>query len=181
MQELKTYRFMVIRRSYRLVIRIGLLTAAVILLFQAVNLLVMYRYMKLDLYLCLVAVFFLAVGLLVNRRKEGTQLGKKVAIEPKSLAYLDNETPRPEPITEMPSDKTGNIAELMELLSAKEWQILKLVAEGKTNKEIAAAQFIELSTVKTHLNNIYSKLSVSNRKEARAKYAVIAPIWPVMA
>lgn len=56
------------------------------------------------------------------------------------------------------------------LLSAKELQVLKLIAEGRTNKEIAAIQFVELSTVKTHINNVYSKLAINNRKEARVKF-----------
>jgi DNA-binding CsgD family transcriptional regulator len=145
-----------IGRPYGLVVRIGLLTAAVILLFQMVNLLVMYRYLKLDLYLSLVAVFFLAIGLLINRQRGEVQEGEK------------GTGVRDEPA----------VPQVLKTLSAKEWQILKLVAEGRTNKEIAAAQFVELSTVKSHLNNIYGKLSVSNRKEARVKYAELAPQWP---
>ncbi len=56
------------------------------------------------------------------------------------------------------------------LLTAREKQILSIVAEGKTNKEIAAILFIEISTVKTHINNIYTKLAVKTREDARLKY-----------
>ena len=59
---------------------------------------------------------------------------------------------------------------VLKQLSAKELQVLALIADGKTNKEIAAIQFIEISTVKTHINNIYTKLTIKNRKEARVKY-----------
>jgi len=55
---------------------------------------------------------------------------------------------------------------LPDQLTAKEWRILELINEGKSNKEIAALNFIEISTVKTHINNIYCKLGVKNRKEA---------------
>jgi len=58
----------------------------------------------------------------------------------------------------------------LDQLTAKEMQILMLIAEGKTNKEIAAANFVEMSTVKTHINNIYGKLSVTNRKDAIKTY-----------
>ncbi len=51
-------------------------------------------------------------------------------------------------------------------LTQKEREILQLLAEGKTNKEIAAQLFVELSTVKTHINSIYKQLKVTNRKEA---------------
>lgn len=51
-------------------------------------------------------------------------------------------------------------------LTNKELEILKLVELGKSNKEIAGELFISLSTVKSHLNKIYQKLEVNNRREA---------------
>jgi len=51
------------------------------------------------------------------------------------------------------------------LLTNQEKKILHLIAQGKLNKEIAGELFIELSTVKTHINKIYSKLEVKNRQE----------------
>jgi DNA-binding NarL/FixJ family response regulator len=51
-------------------------------------------------------------------------------------------------------------------LTIKEREILKLLATGKTNKEIAQELYVELSTVKTHINSIYKQLHISNRKEA---------------
>ena len=60
--------------------------------------------------------------------------------------------------------------ELYQKLTNKEQEILKLVAGAKSNKEIALLLFIELSTVKTHLNSIYKQLKVQNRKEASAFY-----------
>ena len=53
-----------------------------------------------------------------------------------------------------------------QLLTEKERRIWEGLASGKTNKEIAAELFVELSTVKTHINNLYKRLGVSNRKEA---------------
>lgn len=50
-------------------------------------------------------------------------------------------------------------------LSRQEKNIQGLIIEGKSNKEIANELFISLSTVKTHITNIYSKLQVSNRQE----------------
>ncbi|WP_372776711.1 response regulator transcription factor [Mangrovibacterium sp.] len=56
------------------------------------------------------------------------------------------------------------------LLTEKERRIWEGLASGKTNKEIASEFFIELSTVKTHINNLYKRLGVSSRKEAIALY-----------
>lgn len=50
-------------------------------------------------------------------------------------------------------------------LSRQEQNIQNLIVQGKTNKEIANELFISLSTVKTHITSIYSKLRVSNRQE----------------
>ncbi len=50
-------------------------------------------------------------------------------------------------------------------LSRQETTIRDLIIQGKSNKEIASELFISLSTVKTHITNIYSKLQVSNRQE----------------
>lgn len=55
------------------------------------------------------------------------------------------------------------------LLSFREWQVLGLVEEGKSNAEIAAALRIAPSTVRTHLENIYAKLGVRSRTAALAR------------
>lgn len=56
----------------------------------------------------------------------------------------------------------------LDKLTAKEQEILDLILAGKSNKEIAASLFIEVSTVKTHINKIYGKLHVKSRKEVMA-------------
>jgi DNA-binding NarL/FixJ family response regulator len=54
------------------------------------------------------------------------------------------------------------------LLTAREIDILRLVAMGKTNKEIGSQLFISLDTVKGHLEAVYRKLNVSDRAHAVA-------------
>lgn len=48
-------------------------------------------------------------------------------------------------------------------LSNREGEILRLLGEGKTNAEIAEGLFISINTVKTHVKNVYGKLSISSR------------------
>lgn len=55
---------------------------------------------------------------------------------------------------------------LFDPLSERELEVLSLMADGLTNAEIAAELVIAVSTVKTHINRIYSKLSVSTRTQA---------------
>jgi len=56
-------------------------------------------------------------------------------------------------------------------LTEREGEVLKLVAQGATNREIAEQLFITENTVKVHLRNILEKLHLKNRAEAAA-YAV---------
>ncbi|MBT2726666.1 response regulator transcription factor [Bacillus sp. ISL-75] len=51
-------------------------------------------------------------------------------------------------------------------LTTREIEILLLMAEGKTNQDIADELFIALKTVKTHVSNILSKLNVQDRTQA---------------
>jgi len=56
-------------------------------------------------------------------------------------------------------------------LSAQERKVLALVAEGKTNKEIAAALGLSDKTVKNYLSHVFEKLHLSRRAEAAAFFA----------
>jgi DNA-binding NarL/FixJ family response regulator len=126
--------------SLRIAVKIGLITSAAIILFWAVGQLTLYRYFKTEYYAAIVAVAFLAIGILISRSK--------------TTKYSSSDSK--EPLSE---------------LTQKELLILAQIAVGKSNKEIAAENFVELSTVKTHINNIYSKLGVNNRKEAIKAYS----------
>jgi LuxR family maltose regulon positive regulatory protein len=55
---------------------------------------------------------------------------------------------------------------VMELLTPRETEVLRLVARGRTNAEIAQDLFISVNTVKRHLNNIFMKLGVTTRIQA---------------
>jgi two-component system NarL family response regulator len=55
-----------------------------------------------------------------------------------------------------------------ETLSAREIDVLKLMAQGKSNKEIGSALFISEGTVKSHVKSIFTKLDVVSRTEAFA-------------
>jgi ATP/maltotriose-dependent transcriptional regulator MalT len=57
-------------------------------------------------------------------------------------------------------------ATLVEPLSARESEILHLIAGGDSNQAIANRLIIAVSTVKKHINNIYGKLDVQSRTQA---------------
>jgi LuxR family maltose regulon positive regulatory protein len=63
----------------------------------------------------------------------------------------------------------GKIQIPIEPLSQRELELLRLVAAGQSNQEIAQELFVATGTVKKHLNNIFGKLGVSSRTQAIAR------------
>jgi LuxR family maltose regulon positive regulatory protein len=58
---------------------------------------------------------------------------------------------------------------LIEPLSERELELLRLIAAGMTNRAIADRLMVSVNTVKTHARNIYGKLGVRNRTEATSR------------
>lgn len=56
--------------------------------------------------------------------------------------------------------------EPIDTLTTRETEVLSLVAQGSNNQEIAEKLFVREVTVKTHMNNVFKKLNVSNRTQA---------------
>lgn len=68
-------------------------------------------------------------------------------------------------------EKTSSMNNLEECLTKREIEVLKLLAEGLFNKEIAYTLSISEKTVKNHVSNIFKKINVSDRTQA-AVYAI---------
>lgn len=112
------------------------------------------RDLSLELYLGLVAVLFIALGVWVGRRLTRV---KVVTAE-----------------TEFTVDE----AALKRLgITKREYEVLGLIAQGLSNKEIADRLFVSTSTVKTHTSNLFVKLDASRRTQAlqKAKELQIIP------
>lgn len=71
----------------------------------------------------------------------------------------------PEVLVKM-RNRMNQKAELFEMLTEREMEILLLIAKGYSNQEIASASHITIKTVKTHVSNILSKLEVQDRTQA---------------
>jgi DNA-binding CsgD family transcriptional regulator len=119
-------------------VKIGLITAAIVLLYELTNLLLIYHYFKYEYFIAGVAIIALVTGVILTNKYHEQQ------------AVADNNP--------------------LERLTAKELRVLELISDGKSNKEIALLNYIEISTVKTHINNLFYKLGAKNRKEAVKVY-----------
>jgi LuxR family maltose regulon positive regulatory protein len=62
-----------------------------------------------------------------------------------------------------------SVQSLIEPLSERELNVLRLIAQGLSNHEISERLFLALSTVKGHNRNIFGKLGVERRTEAIAR------------
>lgn len=65
--------------------------------------------------------------------------------------------------------KEREAAELVELLTQREQQVLRLIVAGLTNRQIAQELFVEHATVKWYIRQIYRKLDVRSRRQAIAR------------
>ena len=63
-----------------------------------------------------------------------------------------------------------DLSDLIEPLTLRELEILRELAQGKSNRQIAKTLFVSMSTVKYHLKSIFGKLQVKNRTEAARMY-----------
>lgn len=86
-------------------------------------------------------------------------------------AALEPASPPLQPGTPLPPPGQPAAPALVEELSKRELEVLRLVETGLSNQQIAARMSIAPSTVKTHINNIFAKLEVQTRVQAvrRAK------------
>ena len=96
-----------------------------------------------ELYIILIAVGFTALGLWVGSRLTAPRSPSEFAVNTAALAALE--------------------------ISVREYDVLQLLAEGLSNKEIAERLFVSVNTVKTHVARVYGKLDVSRRTQAVQK------------
>ncbi|MEV8555147.1 response regulator transcription factor [Streptomyces sp. NPDC051917] len=100
-------------------------------------------------------------------------------LQASALAHTEREVPRflrkntPEVLSQL-QPSMGQSFRSRFRLSAREAEIMDLIASGMTNQQIAAACFISEKTVKNHINRIFPKLQSTTRSQAAAKWLGVA-------
>lgn len=102
-----------------------------------------------------------------GRRKNPTELQRRLMVYADKLLEAFRDTV-PQILIE-PVDSPVSQSSLVDPLSARELEVLHLIAEGLSNDAIAQKLFLSTGTVKVHLKHIYGKLDVNSRTQAVAR------------
>lgn len=147
---------MTLLKDFKHIILYGLILAILIFVLKWLQWKFLIVDNAIDIYIGLVAIFFTILGVWV-----ATQL-----VKPKVHAVIVEK--------EVGLTKTEKFAinktELKKLnLSGREYEVLQLLAKGYSNTNIAENLFLSLSTIKTHVSNLYFKMEVKSRTQAIEK------------
>jgi DNA-binding CsgD family transcriptional regulator len=147
------------RRLLRRVLFLGLLGGVLITLLQLIEYTHFVHAYPGEIYGGLVAVVFTAVGVHLGLRWRRAH--EPTADRPAPPAA------EPPPATATFVANTERLAQLG--ITPREQEILRLIAEGLSNREIGERAFISENTVKTHSSRLFEKLGVSRRVQAVQK------------
>ena len=118
----------------------SLLIFALLLLFQFSKYTLISGDLKIEYFMALVAIVFLGIGIFINK---------------KTQKQFSNST------NEIDFQKVETLG-----ISKREYEVLKELASGLSNQEIAEKLFVSESTIKTHVSNLLVKLNAKRRTQA---------------
>lgn len=118
----------------------GLLIMALLLLFQLSKYSIISGTLDIEIMITIIALVFFFIGIFLNKKSLQKPL--------KPLQEIDH-------------------AKIKDLeISPREYEVLKEIASGLSNKEIAEKLFVSESTIKTHVSNLLLKLNARRRTQA---------------
>ena len=118
----------------------SLLILAIFLLFQFSKYALISNNLQIEIVIASIAVVFFFVGIYINKKSLHSPQLKSTEINHKKIQELE--------------------------IRNREYEVLKKIAEGLSNKEIADALFLSESTIKTHVSNLLVKLDAKRRTQA---------------
>jgi two-component system, NarL family, response regulator LiaR len=127
----------------------GILLASLIFLLKVIEYRFLVRDLSIEFYIGIIAVMFTVLGVWGGRQLTKV---KRVIVTVPASPFIQNEGEL---------NRTG--------ISKRELEVLKLMAQGLSNQEIADRLFVSLNTIKTHTSNVFIKLDVKRRTQAIEK------------
>ncbi len=139
-------------KGFRHIILYGLILAILVFVLKWLQWKFLIVDNAIDIYIGLIAVFFTALGVWVAMQ----------LVKPKTKTIVIEK--------EVPEKFSVNETELKKLdLSNREYEVLQLLAKGYSNADIANNLFLSVSTVKTHVSNLFLKMDVKSRTQTIEK------------
>lgn len=153
-----------IRTKWQHIILYGAAMALLLMLLKWLE----YRYLMsettVEVYIGLVALLFTGIGVWVARQLANGKT--KTAVVEKTV-YVTEE-----------KDIGINKQALADLnLTEREYEVLVLITQGLSNGEIADKLYLSLSTIKTHVSNLFTKMEVKSRTQAAGKAKVLGIVY----
>jgi len=132
-------------------IGMGIALAVLLLLFQFIEFKLLIVSHQFEIYVACIAIGFTLLGIWVAKK---ISISKTIVVE-KEVFILNTE------------NFILNETELSKRkISKRELEVLELMSQGMSNKEIAEKLFVSLNTVKTHSSNLFEKLDAKRRTQA---------------
>ena len=129
------------------ILTFGLMSIALVALFQLSKYSLFTQTLSQELRITVFALLFLGLGILISRKAFRPD-PQKIIVPVLSPTKVDEQ-------------KIGELG-----ISKREYEVLQHIADGLSNKEIAATLFVSESTVKTHVSNLLVKLDAKRRTQA---------------
>ncbi|QKJ29255.1 DNA-binding response regulator [Mucilaginibacter mali] len=131
----------------------GVSLAAVLFLLKWLEIRLLIIDHAMEVYMGVIALFFTSLGIWLALRLAKPRV-QTVVVE--KTVYKDN--------------TAGFVANEQEIdrlnISKRELEVLQLMCDGLSNREISARLFVSLNTVKTHTSNLFEKMEVKRRTQA---------------
>ena len=118
----------------------ALLIVALITIFKISKYSILFGKTSLELIIAIIAVVFFIIGIYINKKSLHQPLKSATKIDAQKIEELE--------------------------ISKREYEVLKGISLGLSNKEIAGKLFISESTIKTHVSNLLVKLEAKRRTQA---------------
>jgi len=133
----------------KIIVFYGIILAVLVVALRIIEYNYLMRNLTIEIYVGVIAVFFTFIGIWL-----GVKLINK---------------PRPDILSNYENFEINRETLKSLGISEREKEVLWAMAQGLSNKEIAAKLFVSLNTIKTHSTNLYGKLNVSRRTQAIQK------------
>lgn len=139
-------------KKYKESISYGISLAMLFFLLRWLEIRLLIFQHQFEIYASVIAILFTILGVWI---------ANKITSPKTKTIFIEKEIP----VVQNPFVRNEANLEALKI-TKRELEILTLIASGKSNQEIAAILFISVSTVKTHIANLFVKLDVKRRTQA---------------